>query len=129
MTDDRDRNKNTVNKTGGIDVPNPEALTNFQTHILGILARGPEYGLGIKDSLEEHYAEDDINHGRLYPNLDDLVERGLVEKGEIDDRTNEYELTEKGLQTIEAHVEILSHGLLWPDFENPNDPAVEEVAD
>ena len=36
------------------------------------------------------------DHGRLYPNLDTLVEEGYVEKGSIDDRTNSYELTPEG---------------------------------
>jgi DNA-binding PadR family transcriptional regulator len=41
------------------------------------------HGLGIKDDLEEYY-ETEIRHGRLYPNLDTLVEKGLIEKGQKD---------------------------------------------
>ena len=37
-----------------------------------------------------------MNHGRLYPNLDTLVTKGLVEKGTIDRRSNSYTLTERG---------------------------------
>jgi DNA-binding PadR family transcriptional regulator len=41
-----------------------------------------------------------VNHGRLYPNLDDLVEMGLVEKSELDKRTNQYALTDEGYQAL-----------------------------
>ncbi|EMA56618.1 transcriptional regulator PadR family protein [Halococcus thailandensis JCM 13552] len=34
-------------------------------------------GLELKDELEEYY-EKEIHHGRLYPNLDTLVDKGLV---------------------------------------------------
>ena len=70
-------------------------LTAFQQNILVILGEEPRYGLAIKRELEEYY-DDEVNHGRLYPNLDDLVEMGLVEKSELDKRTNQYELTEAG---------------------------------
>ena len=70
-------------------------LTAFQQNILVILAEEPMYGLAIKRHLEEYYGTE-VNHGRLYPNLDDLVEMGLVEKSELDKRTNQYELTDDG---------------------------------
>ena len=70
-------------------------LTAFQQNILVILAEEPMYGLAIKRQLETYYGTD-VNHGRLYPNLDDLVEMGLVEKSELDKRTNQYELTDDG---------------------------------
>lgn len=75
-----------------------ESLSDFQQRILLILAEKPRYGLAIKRELEAFYGTD-INHGRLYPNLDTLVEMGLVTKAEKkrDDRTNEYDLTEKGV--------------------------------
>jgi len=70
-------------------------LTKFQVRMLGILAQEDRYGLAIKRALEDYYGEE-INHGRLYPNLDTLVEKDLVEKYEIDRRTNGYRLTERG---------------------------------
>lgn len=68
-------------------------LTAFQRDILWVVYHegGASYGLGIKDQLEETYEQ--INHGRLYPNLGDLIEEGLLEKSAIDKRTNSYELT------------------------------------
>ncbi|MFB6164182.1 MAG: helix-turn-helix transcriptional regulator, partial [Haloarculaceae archaeon] len=62
-------------------------LTAFQQNILVILSEEPRYGLAIKRELETYY-DSEVNHGRLYPNLDDLVEMGLVEKSELDKRTN-----------------------------------------
>ena len=74
-------------------------LTAFQQNILVILAEEPMYGLAIKRNLESYYGTE-VNHGRLYPNLDDLVEMELVEKSELDKRTNQYELTEEGHDAV-----------------------------
>ncbi|OYR87592.1 PadR family transcriptional regulator [Halorubrum sp. E3] len=82
-------------------------LNAFQRDILWQLLNldGAEYGLAIKEALEASgYAE--VHHGRLYPNLDDLVEDGLVEKSAIDKRTNEYALTD-------AAVELLDERQSW----------------
>ncbi|WP_255148662.1 PadR family transcriptional regulator [Halorarius halobius] len=81
----------TVSGTPGI----ASELTAFQRNILTILAEEARYGLAIKRELEEYYGSE-VNHGRLYPNLDDLVELGLVEKSELDKRTNQYALTDEG---------------------------------
>jgi DNA-binding PadR family transcriptional regulator len=70
-------------------------LTAFQRNILLILAEEARYGLAVKRDLEAYYGTE-VNHGRLYPNLDELVELGLVEKSELDKRTNEYALTDEG---------------------------------
>lgn len=74
-------------------------LTAFQQRILVILSEEARYGLAVKRELEQYYGSD-VNHGRLYPNLDDLVELGLVEKSQLDRRTNEYALTEVGHDAI-----------------------------
>lgn len=74
-------------------------LTAFQKNILTVLAEQPRYGLAIKRELESYY-DDEVNHGRLYPNLDDLVEDGFVEKSALDKRTNEYGLTEAGHEAV-----------------------------
>ena len=80
-------------------------LTGFQRDILYVLGglESPK-GLAIKDELDSYYSTD-INHGRLYPNLDALVEKGLIEKGRIDDRTNSYSLTSRGRRELEARRE------------------------
>jgi DNA-binding PadR family transcriptional regulator len=74
-------------------------LSAFQRNILVIIAEQARYGLAIKGELEDYY-ESTVNHGRLYPNLDTLVEKGLVEKSQRDRRTNEYALTEAGHDAI-----------------------------
>lgn len=74
-------------------------LTEFQKVILHILSSGSMYGLAVKRDLESYY-DTEINHGRLYPNLDHLVEANYVEKASLDERTNEYKLTKKGEQAL-----------------------------
>lgn len=80
-------------------------LTGFQRDLLYVTAGQDEpHGLAIKDELEDYY-ETEIHHGRLYPNLDTLVEKGLIEKGQIDRRTNSYEVTQRGHREIDARRE------------------------
>ncbi|UHQ98941.1 PadR family transcriptional regulator (plasmid) [Natrinema zhouii] len=77
-------------------------LTGFQRDLLYVTSGLDEpHGLAIKDELEEYY-EKEIHHGRLYPNLDTLVDKGLVEKGEADRRTNVYSTTQRGTRETEA---------------------------
>ncbi|PSQ08359.1 PadR family transcriptional regulator [Halobacteriales archaeon QS_6_71_20] len=77
-------------------------LTGFQRDLMYVIAgREEPHGLAIKEELEDYY-EKEIHHGRLYPNLDTLVEKGLVEKGQLDRRTNYYTLTRRGRREIEA---------------------------
>jgi len=49
--------------------------------------------------------EKEIHHGRLYPNLDTLVDKGLVEKTQADRRTNEYSVTRRGTRELDARRE------------------------
>lgn len=80
-------------------------LTAFQRDILYVIAGldSPK-GLAIKDVLDVYY-NTVVNHGRLYPNLDALVEKGLIEKGQQDNRTNAYTLTNRGRRELEARRE------------------------
>lgn len=84
-------------------------LTAFQRDILSIVSKLEDipdrecYGLAIKAELEEYYGE--VNHGRLYPNLDQLADAGMLKKGQIDRRTNKYRLTERGQRDLEADAE------------------------
>jgi DNA-binding PadR family transcriptional regulator len=84
-------------------MPDPD-LTKFQLRILAILAEEARYGLAVKRALEEYYQED-VNHGRLYPNLDDLEERGYVERSQLDKRTNEYAITDAGRDVLQRELE------------------------
>lgn len=81
-----------------IPVPIQEftSLSGFQRDILYIIAglETPK-GLEIKEELEQIYTEE-INHGRLYPNLDTLADGGFIDKISLDGRSNGYELSETG---------------------------------
>ena len=83
-------------------------LTGFQRDLLYVIAGADQpSGQDIKAEIEQYYSAD-INHGRLYPNLDTVVNTDLVEKGELDRRTNYYELTEAGERAIEDRLEWVS---------------------
>jgi DNA-binding PadR family transcriptional regulator len=41
------------------------------------------HGLAVKAELDDYY-EQEINHDWIYPNLEGLVEKGLLEKGELE---------------------------------------------
>ena len=89
-------------------------LTGFQRDLLYAIAGQDEpHGLAVKEELEEYY-ETEIRHGRLYPNLDELVNKGLVEKGQIDRRTNYYRIAQRGQREIYARRE-------WEDQHMPVD--------
>ena len=80
-------------------------LTGSQRDILYVITGSEDpHGLAIKNELDKYY-NSEINHGRLYPNLDTLVERDLVEKGQLDARTNVYTLTRRGHREIDARRE------------------------
>lgn len=80
-------------------------LTGFQRDLLYVIAGAEQpSGQEVKDEIEQYY-ESEINHGRLYPNLDTLVNQELVEKGELDRRTNYYSITDAGRQKIQDRLE------------------------
>jgi len=84
------------------DVTGLSDLSAFQRDVLWVLAdESDQKGVAIKRHLEEYYG-DHVNHAQLYPNLDDLVEAGLVEKAHADGRTNAYSLTEAGRRALSA---------------------------
>jgi len=84
-------------------------LTAFQRDILAVAADLDEpYGLAIKEALQEGYRTE-VNTGRLYPNLDTLAEKGLIEKSAFDRRTNFYEVTERGQRELQADLEWRSN--------------------
>ena len=77
-------------------------LTGFQRDLLYIIAdQGQPSGQDVRRELEEYY-DKKVNHGRLYPNLDTLVEEDYVQKGEKDQRTNCYVITTKGVNEIQT---------------------------
>ncbi|MCU4925421.1 PadR family transcriptional regulator [Halobacteria archaeon AArc-dxtr1] len=78
-----------------------DELTGFQRDLLYVIAgKNRPSGQEILDDINE-YIDQPVTHGRLYPNLDTLVELDLVEKGELDRRTNYYALTPRGQRSLE----------------------------
>lgn len=75
--------------------------TAFQLRLLALLDRRDDApkGVTIKQRLEAYLGEQ-LNHGRLYQNLDHLVEAGYVEKRPRDGRTNAYSITDAGHETL-----------------------------
>ena len=93
-------------------------LTGFRRDLLFVIEGLDEpHGLAIKNELEDYY-EKEIHHGRLYPNLDTIVEKNLVEKGKQDRRTNYYTLTREGEQVLNERREW-EHQYLYEGAEDP----------
>jgi DNA-binding PadR family transcriptional regulator len=108
LADDDDQSSDRAPDHGRPDTYH--TLTGFQRDVLEAIAavEGEPYGLALKDYLDQWYPEP-IHHSRLYQNLDQLVERGLVERDAIDDRTNAYRLTADGRGLLARQVEALAH--------------------
>jgi DNA-binding PadR family transcriptional regulator len=77
-------------------------LTAFQRDLLYVIMGSDKpSGQEIRRRLENDTSIAKVNNGRLYLNLDSLVDSGLVEKGDRDQSTNYYDLTDAGRDTIE----------------------------
>ena len=80
-------------------------LTAFQRDVLYVIADlGDPHGFAIKEELEEYY-DDEVHNSRLYPNLETLIDKGLIDKGKADRRSNYYTLTGRGDRELEARRE------------------------
>ena len=80
-------------------------LRGFQRDVLFVV-----YGLDAPNGQEildemERSLSGDVRPGRLYSNLDDLVEMGLVRKARTGGRANRYELTTAGATAVESRHE------------------------
>lgn len=76
-------------------------LTKFQVDILAVLYKRSRPGAGVRQELEDLYGEE-INHRRVYENLNKLAELELIEKDEfaISDKSHEYRITREGKLAI-----------------------------
>jgi DNA-binding PadR family transcriptional regulator len=75
-------------------------LTGFQRDLLYVIeGLDRPSGQDIKDELEDYTGA--FYHGRLYSNLDTVVEEGYVNKERKGPRTNYYEISEKGNNALE----------------------------
>ncbi|RDZ52852.1 DNA-binding protein [Haloferax sp. Atlit-4N] len=73
-----------------------KAIMRFEARF----GRSPK-GIEIKEALERMEDVEEVGHGRLYPNLDELDAYGLVLKSAWDRRTNTYEVTDRGYELVE----------------------------
>jgi DNA-binding PadR family transcriptional regulator len=95
-----------VETNGGASKRFPE-LSDFRRDILLTLARaGATHGAGLVDDLSA-LRDEEIHDGRLYPNLNALVDADLVEKreNEHDERSHEFVLSERGRHSVREHAQ------------------------
>ena len=84
-------------------------LTGFQRDlIVEIYQMEQPSGQDIRWRLEAEHGEV-VTTTRLYSNLDDLVDYGLIDKGEQDLRTNYYDVTNDGGQAAVSHGPCVKH--------------------
>lgn len=89
-------------------------LTGFQRDVLIIInGLGQPSGQEIKKTYEEG-TQTETTHGRLYSNLNKLETHEYITKGDLDDRTNYYEITPSGKRMINSQLEWESK---YVDFE------------
>jgi len=80
-----------------------QKLSRFQIELLAIANTMDEpSGQDIRREYDG-LTGSDTNHGRLYPNLKELVELGCVDKGKHDKRTNYYACSDKGRDVLKAY--------------------------
>ncbi|WP_224332908.1 helix-turn-helix transcriptional regulator [Haloprofundus halobius] len=87
-------------------------LSGFQRDLLtaavSLDSRGERVaGADIKEIVEERL-DGEVNHGRLYPNLDTLFQKDLIERGMVDRRTNSYQPTARGRQLVSERGDALA---------------------
>lgn len=96
-------------------------LNAFQRDILYVLAElNQPSGRLIEHALGDYYGMG-ISHGRLYPNLDDLADRSLIDKTQTDGAENTYSLTPQGRERLtgrrEWEREVADGVIEWWDHE------------
>ena len=83
-------------------------LTGFQRDVLTIISGMDEpSGQDIFTAIDD-YVSEPVTNGRLYPNLDTLVSKGFVNKGQLDRRTNYYDISTEGEEVLKARREWVS---------------------
>ncbi|AKU09529.1 PadR family transcription regulator (plasmid) [Haloferax gibbonsii] len=77
-------------------------LTAIQRDLLFVVrGMSDSSGQTIKTELEKTQGRDLLT-GRVYTNLNELVDKDLVHKGSKNGRTNEYSLTDEGREAVET---------------------------
>lgn len=113
MSTDQLQNKMTTMSEKTENLEAPLELTGFQRDLLVVIARLDEqrpHGKEIKHELSNDYA-DEINSGRLYQNLRELISQELVVTRPIDGRTKAYYLSDRGHEWLKIYQEWVSNCL------------------
>ena len=75
-------------------------LTAIQRDLLFVVSgMRDSSGKAIKSELEDSQGRD-LLAGRVYTNLNELVDEDLITKGSKNGRTNEYSLTDEGRDAV-----------------------------
>lgn len=101
--------------------------------LFALAGEGACSGAAIRDTLDAVYGDDAAVSERLYGHLDDLAERGLLDKQDEGPHTwtNTYWLTTAGRDAIDAYREWAGQCLLprpAPDADGDDDPPAPGVA-
>ena len=80
-------------------------LNNTERDMLTVIAGlDAPMGTEITAELEEYY-DTEVTAGRIYPQLDAMIEKGLIRKEDKNGLANEYHLTKRGVRDLQAHRE------------------------
>ena len=87
----------------------PDALKPADFHVLLALAEGPRHGYGIMKEVErESSGGVRLEVGSLYRLIGRMLEAGLLEEGDTDDRRRYYRITRLGRRALKAEAERLA---------------------
>ena len=75
-------------------------MTLNELKILSVLRKGPNYGLGIIERIKE--AQGDMSTGGIYNTLVSMEKKGLIEKGEVKDKRQYWQISSVG-EWVLAH--------------------------
>jgi DNA-binding PadR family transcriptional regulator len=85
------------------------ALKSADFHILLVLADGPRHGYGImKEAETESGGAVRLEIGSLYRILSRLLDAGLIEDADSDERRHYYRITRLGRRVLKAEAERLA---------------------
>ena len=86
-----------------------DALKPADFHILLALAQGPRHGYALMKEVErESHGSVRLEVGSLYRLLARLLDSGLIEEGEEDERRRYYKISRLGLRVLKAEAERLA---------------------
>jgi DNA-binding PadR family transcriptional regulator len=87
----------------------PSPLKPADFHILLVLADGPRHGYGIMKEVERESAGDlRLEIGSLYRLLSRMLDSGLIEEADGDERRRYYRISRLGRRVLKGEAERLA---------------------